>query len=203
MRRFASISVPWMLLLAGCASTYDSNYRFQPRPASIETVHTEGSGPLARTLVSVTGVRRGTSEAGPAIELRMRVENVSGTDLELDPHSLELVSADVQTFGPPLIEPPSLIIPAEGVTTFDVLFPIPESAFDQPIDLSSINLRWSLFHDGRVLTHEATFDRTHWRFVRVYGPPWFCHGPFYHHHFHHHPGFGHGWSGGVVVVHGW
>jgi len=150
------------LLLGGCASTYDDRYAFDPHPASIETFDRATDRTIARTLVSIVGVRQRIADQPntPAIDVRMLIENVSDDELLMPIGSLRLVSADVRPLDPPLTAALSPVVVAPHSTrSIDLRFPFPKSSEYDPQDLSGLNLRWTLERNGVALDHETSFKR--------------------------------------------
>ena len=162
-------------LAGGCASTYDSRFAYEPRPASIETFDRATDRTIARTLVSVIGVRRRAADQPhtPAVDLRMLIENVSDDDLRLDFEALRLVSADVRRFLPARSPAPDpLIVHPDSSVSIDLSFPFPPESESEPLDISALNLHWSFDHRGRALDHETMFKRAAVRRVyRSYARP--------------------------------
>ncbi|MHC4274733.1 MAG: hypothetical protein ACYSUR_13840 [Planctomycetota bacterium] len=169
---FALVGVA--VMLGGC-SVYNSRYVYEPRPIDIESPRpgADDAQP-ARTLVTVVGVRREDAEAQlPAsVEVRLRVENTSPFPVVFDPGSLALFSAGLERFADPIVRPeaPIALEPA-GSAVVEAFFPFPEGRTLGELDLSGLNLRWSLEVGGQAVTSSASFvqlpnayyDRYHYR----------------------------------------
>src|SRR5262245_66291704 len=97
-------NVPVAILAAALASCETSrwyNMSFAPAPheVKIESEHVPGS--QVRALVSVLGIARGGETAPDAAIVRMKLENLGSGPVQLQKDRLELVSADIITFGKP------------------------------------------------------------------------------------------------------
>jgi hypothetical protein len=173
-RRCTSALVGVAVMLGGC-SVYNSRYVYEPRPIDIEAPRpgADDAEP-ARTLVTVVGVRRADDKTQlPAcVEVRLRVENTSPFSVAFDPESLVLFSAGLERFSNPIVRPeaPITIEPA-GSAVVEAFFPFPEGRTLGELDLSGLNLRWSLQVGGQPVTSSASFvrlpnayyDRYHYR----------------------------------------
>ena len=150
----------------GCASTYDSSYRFAPSPAEVRVViDDDGVEGSLRSLASITGVRRANSDAGTpaAVEARLRVENHSATAAHLRAGEMELIAANLVAFPPPvLVGPDVLEIEPGGWATVDAQFEFPVGEYPGPYDLSGINLQWIIDAGGGATAQSVSFQRL-WR----------------------------------------
>jgi hypothetical protein len=151
------------VLLPACESTYDPDFTFAPRPASVEVRDFESDRTLARSLVSVVGVRHRVSseDARPGVEVRMRVENVSDDSVQVDLRSLRLLSADLRELEPPIIvtDVENGVVPPRQTGTITATFAFPLESRDNPFDLSSLTLQWTMIHNGNEGHSEQTFER--------------------------------------------
>ena len=133
-----------LVVLTGCSS-YDRRYSFEPRPAEATLSAPGAPGTVAaRALVSVVGVRYADPQAGlpTSVEVRVRVENVSGDVIRIDPATLQLVSADLQQFAAPIVEPATPIEVALGAPELvHAWFPFPDDPSRPPFDLSGLKRR--------------------------------------------------------------
>jgi hypothetical protein len=171
--------------LGGCA-VYDGRFVYDPRIVSVTTTADGDSGLGARpdedqirTLVSVIGIRRDDpkSELPASVEVRLRVENDGTSPVGFNPTALSLVSADLQAFPEPIVLPAhGLEVEPGGHAVINAYFPLT----DADLDLSALNVRWSLFLEGRRVSARSDFTRR--RVVH------------HHPHRHYHVGFGFGHS---------
>ena len=147
------------LLCGACASTWHP-YRFLPAPLEVQ-VGVEGDPSMqARTLLTIRGIRRASEGRGASVEVRLRLENLGSEPAVLDLADLGLVAADLESFGTPVVSPSHAEPVAQGDHSLhDLSFPLPDGREVGDLDLSGINLRWSVvFADVRV-TMGATFER--------------------------------------------
>ena len=152
-----------LLLLAGCASSYESRYSFAPSPHEI-LVQPEGAElPVARILVSVRGVRSPDSDLGIPLstEVRMRVENLTDVPVLVQRGEFVLVDADLTSFGPPRIDVPGDLFAMPAETLSLVLhFPFPPETKPEDLALEGLNLRLALrWNEERGAIVSATFER--------------------------------------------
>ncbi|MHC4081697.1 MAG: hypothetical protein ACYS15_11630 [Planctomycetota bacterium] len=161
-------------VLSGC-SVYNWRYVYEPRPVDIQTTKpgADDAEP-ARTLVTVVGVRRedSKSQLPASVEVRLRVENTSPFPVAFDPASFVLFSAGLERFPDPIVQPegPVTVAPA-GTAVVKAFFPFPDDRGASDLDLSGLNLRWTIEVDGYAATSSASFlalptayyDRYHYR----------------------------------------
>jgi len=163
-------------LASSCGSTWYA-HRFVPAPLEAQVGVDGDSSAQARTLVTIRGIRRASASAGrPAqVEVRLRLENLGSTPAVLDLSDLSLVTSDLESFGPAVVEPPTADPVAAGeYAIWDVSFPLPAGRSLGELDLQGVNLKWSVrFGDVRVTTG-ATFQRR-WP-GDGYGPYWLPYG---------------------------
>ncbi|MHC4429762.1 MAG: hypothetical protein ACYS0D_14345 [Planctomycetota bacterium] len=160
--------------LGGC-SVYDGRFVYDPRIVSVTTTADGDAGLGARpdedqvrTLVSVIGIRRddSKSELPASVEVRLRVENDGTSPVGFNPTALSLVSADLQAFPEPIVQPAYGIEVEPGAhAVINAYFPLN----DADLDLTALNVRWSLFLEGRRVSASSDFTRrrivshhTHW-----------------------------------------
>jgi len=160
-----------MLLLAGCATSRFYDNRYVPAPLETEITTQGVAGSQVRALVTVIGIERPREGVEARAVLRMRLENLGTVTAKLDTATLSLVSADLKAFGPAAAAPVEGTtkeeIAAGGVGVFDVLFPLPAGIPVGALDLSTLNLRFTVVFDGQRVTNGATFQRVDW----AYGDP--------------------------------
>ncbi len=161
--RAAILGLSGMSAVLGGCSGYDHRYVFLPGPIDVEAAvpGVEGVEP-ARTLVSVVGVRKADPKAGlpESVEVRLRVENTSPVDIRFDPASLQLVSAGLERFPDPIVQPMRGVTLAPGESAqVDAWFPFRADERPTEMDLSGLNLRWTIVIEGQRVTSSASFQR--------------------------------------------
>jgi hypothetical protein len=150
------------LLLAGCAP-YVDDFQFVPRPAVAQIPATQPSQPPpVEAWASVIGVRRADRHAGvpDSVEISLRVENDGAGTVLFDPRTMELSDGIMAQFPEPLIDPPQnwTLEPGQSAQV-RVNFPfLPGHDWDNT-DLNSLQLRWAVDVDGRVLGQTVFFRR--------------------------------------------
>jgi len=148
-------------LLVSCTSSW-YGHRFVPAPIEVE-LSVEGEPTAqARALVSVRGIRRAVPKEQQPVQLeaRMRIENLGESPVALEEEGLELVAADLQSFGRARVTPPpgAPIAPGDSVV-YDIVFPLPAGKDLKEFDLRGLNLKWVVSFDGRRTTTGITFER--------------------------------------------
>ncbi|MHC4447723.1 MAG: hypothetical protein ACYSXF_08100 [Planctomycetota bacterium] len=159
-----------LVILGGCASTYDQRYLYEPRLVDVEApVPGQADATPVRTLVTVAGVRRADSQADlPAsVEIRLRIENAGPAAVSFDPETLALFSADFTQFPAPITRPAERVeIPPGQAATIEVFFPFPDGRYPGDLDLGGLNLRWALLIDGQPVSCSTTFNRRRYLYPR-------------------------------------
>ena len=161
----ALLALAW---LGGCA-TYESDFRYFPRPIELAVEQPPASpAQPVHVLTTVVGLR--TSHAKPfpnTVEVGLHIENFSPAPVVFDPAApgaLELFSADLQRFHPATTDlaGPTTIATGQAVT-FSAYFP-----FDglHEVALDGLNLRWRFRLGEATVLQNATFTRR----ARYYGP---------------------------------
>jgi hypothetical protein len=150
---------------AACQASGWYEHRFQPAPLESEVRSEAAPGSQVRALVTVLGIERGRDGAKDRALVRMRLENIGSVPAQLEADSLSLVSADLKAFGPATVEPPPSQEIGQGQNaTFDCGFPLPEGKGPYELDLSGINLRFTVIFVDKKVTTGMTFQRTDWRY---------------------------------------
>jgi hypothetical protein len=148
------------VILGGC-SVYNARYVYEPRPIDIQSAKAGADeAEPARTLVTVVGVRREDPKAQlPAcVEVRLRMENTSPFPVAFDPGSLALFSAGLERFPDPIVRPEgSIAVAPAGSAVIEAFFPFPDGRDPDDLDLSGLNLRWTLEVGGHAVTSSASF----------------------------------------------
>jgi len=192
-RRSIMLLLTLGLCVAGGCSAYDARYAYQPRPSET-LVYLEDNPDAApiRMLSSIIGVRRATKEPGsrPFVEAAILFDNTSSLTVSFEPDTAALFTGNVMRFPPPEPAGQENILIRPGQTARATLrFPFPGDEKPGQLDLSGLNLRWAIEHQGQQFFQSATFDRKAPQSYRYdafyYGYP----GPydhyFYHRHFRH------------------
>lgn len=147
-------------LLWGC-STYDTRYAFDS-PVEVPVAVPGSDGARVRTLVSVMGVHNADKHAGipRSVEVRLRIENTSPARVSFNPRSMVLLSAGLVQFPDPILRPPGDrgLDPGQSAM-IQAFFPLGEWETSERVDLSGLNLQWTLEIDDRTLTQSASFIR--------------------------------------------
>jgi hypothetical protein len=154
-----------LALLASCESSPWYEHRFVPAPLEGEVSAPAGTAGQARALVTVLGIAKPEGNQKDRAVVRMRIENIGSTSAKLEADSLSLVSADLKPFGPPSLNVPEMKeIPPGGNDTVDVAFPLPNGQGPYDLDLSGLNLRFTVAFGDQKVTTGMTFQRADWRY---------------------------------------
>lgn len=169
------LGVALLLSATGCATPVPYA-RFEPRPADVVVSRSASEGEVARALVSVLGARRVGESDRFELQVRIRVESQSDTELEWRADRVRLVTADLRAFGDPRVEPSPVPPIAPGtVCDLELIFPFPPGVRWRDLDLSSLHLTWALATRTDLYSIGTTFQRA--QPVRYYGAyyddPWF------------------------------
>jgi hypothetical protein len=144
-------------LFGGCrAQPYEQRHTFTPRPGEIVA----NRDSAVRTLATVIGVRREDrrQDIPRSVEVAMRIENTGQQAATFDPNTLELVSANLRSFPRPMTTPADTVdIPPGGQIEVFARFPIPEG--DAPLDITGLNLRWTLAVGEQRVPQSLSFQR--------------------------------------------
>jgi hypothetical protein len=153
------LALAFALVASACAAT-QHRFAFEPTPYEVGLIPVDRS-PVGRTLVTVLEGRRtkGESEAPLELHLRIRLENVSGAPIGIEPTSLLLVGSDLEPFGAPRIDPELGEVPDGESRTWDLWFGYPEGVpLDAP-ELDGLNLKFRVRYEGGTADVPVTFDR--------------------------------------------
>jgi hypothetical protein len=162
-----------LALCAGCSSTWH-DVHFVPSPLEVGVTAAGEPRAEARALLAVRGVRRAVEERPAEVELQFRLENVGEVPLALDPAGFDLVTADLISFRPPLIEPSPEAEVAPGAQQLWTLhFATPEGLGADQLDWSGLNLRFRVRFGERAVITGVTFDRL------VLPPPGYYYDPYW------------------------
>jgi hypothetical protein len=153
-------------LAAACSSTHWYDYSFSPAPLEIAVVTSADPNAQVRTLVSILGVARAGDGEGDRIEVRMRLENLGTTPVQLHTDNLILCSADLQVFEKPKVFTAAIPVLAAGQSlSVDFAFPLAKDKHPADYNLRGLNLRWDVSFGEQRVTTGATFERSDWRAV--------------------------------------
>ncbi len=152
-----------VLLIGGSCSSY-SNYVFAPSVHDVE-VRDPSEELLARVLIAPRGIAEGDKDSGGRIEMRFRVriENRSDERIALVPSELELMDANLESFGEPLVRQAAGTPEAQAGTenVYVLHFPFPPGQTPSSMDLRSLRLRLGLSHADELLLPTAVFERVY------------------------------------------
>jgi hypothetical protein len=191
MRNLLSLGALLLLVsLTGC-SPYLDDFDYRPRPAVSEIRSSAASQtPALVSLASVIGVHRQDKKLDipESVEIRLRLENNGPEAVVFDAKTMELTSAHLTPFPPPITRTPGSIalnvMEATTLTAFSPLPPHPERG-----DLDSLTLRWIVQVGNQRLSQSVNFQRVY---------PTYYYDPYWRPYYGYPPSF---WYGGVVVVH--
>ncbi|MGD0461527.1 MAG: hypothetical protein ABSB74_03460 [Tepidisphaeraceae bacterium] len=192
LRNWYCVGVALLLpLVIGC-SQYVGDVSFVPRPAVADIPPTPPQqNPPVSSMASVIGVRYEdpADEIPSSIEVRLRVDNNGPGSVVFSPTEMELSNGELQRFPPPIIRPPDPVqLPVGQSAYVTAYFPFPPGHSYYDTDYSSLQLRWRVQVDGKIVGQGAYFRREYATYYD-YGPY-----PYYSY-----PSYG--FVGGVVVVH--
>jgi hypothetical protein len=197
MRWLSLVTLPPLLaLLSGC-SPYVEGYWYRPFPAVAPLPATQpNEPPPVAVLASIIGIRREDQKEGIpfSVEVRLRVDDNGAAGVVFNPQSLDLTNGELLKFAPPLLIPPGQLRLAPGQSEIvRAYFPFPPGQPYDQVDLQSLQLRWVVTVDGRLVGQTVNFRRAYRYYYDYDDPYWGYPGPYY--------GWYGGWYGGVVVVH--
>jgi hypothetical protein len=157
-----------LLGLCSCTSPRFYDHRFQPAPNEAQFGTEAVAGSQVRSLVTVMGIERPQEDHGARAVVRMRLENLGAAAAKVDVGSMSLVSADLAEFEAAQV---AFVEPAQSAggeiaagqhAVFDLVFPLPAGRKESQIDLSGLNLRFTVLFDGQAATASAHFQRMEW-----------------------------------------
>ncbi|MEW6741384.1 MAG: hypothetical protein AB1486_01380 [Planctomycetota bacterium] len=177
--------VPMMLLivlgLASACSTYDTRYRYRPKPLdALVVTGGEPSRAIARALISVTGVRKDSDEEPAGVEVSLLIDNIGEHPLSLDLAATQLVAGDLSSLDPPRVTGGADGEVAAGQSLrLQLFFPFPAGAKADDLDLDGLSLRWTLRIGSETFSQTSTFQRLYRYYDDFYYPPPYWWGPPY------------------------
>jgi hypothetical protein len=192
--RFAAI-VP-LLLMVGCAAGYE-DYYYLPHPGMAAIPATQPSQPpLVTAFATVVGINGPDDRSGrlPTVATRLRLHNNGPETVTFDPHSISLSTSDLVPFPAPILNTTSLLTIAPGDTAMiSADFPFPDGRTPAQLDLSSLQLRWSVRTGTGTAEQTLNFQRHIDRSYYYSNPYW--DDPYY--------GYGYPYPvfGGAVIIH--
>ncbi|MFN0009497.1 MAG: hypothetical protein ACKVXR_16485 [Planctomycetota bacterium] len=163
LARAASLAV--LTCLAACTASPYYDHRFQPAPYEVQVASDAVPGSQMRALASVLGIERAKDGVPDRAIVRIRLENLGSVPATFETDSLGLVSADLQSFGTPTVlgeANPALQPGNSGV--YDVAFPLPAGKRPRDVDLSGLNLRFTVAYGAHKVTAGASFARSDWQY---------------------------------------
>jgi hypothetical protein len=158
------------LLLGGCQTSSTRAFTFLPRPQSVLVAGPPEVGTIGRAVIVVIGSLKADASTGmpESMHVRLVLENRAQRAIAFVPGQFRLRGSDLIPFGEPRLvppEPPEVLPGAE--TTVDVYFPVPEGRRLSNLDLSGLDLRFSVAHESSVTDVTASFERIE---VQPYAP---------------------------------
>ena len=170
LARATSISV--LSFLAACNSSPFYEHRFQPAPYEAQVASDAVAGSQIRALVTILGLERANDGAPYRAIARFRLENLGTVPATVEMDAFQLVSADLQAFGPPtVVSAAAPEIAPGGAAVFDVALPLPQGRRPSEVDLSGLSLRFTVAFGDHKVTASASFQRSDWRYYDEY-PRW-------------------------------
>jgi len=163
------------LAITGCATTLPQ-YKPLLSEVDIPTDHRAGIA----MLVSLVAARADEKTGMPAgIQVRIRLENHTAAPARIEPDSLELVDATLESFPAPRISPAGDTAVEPGArTVVSALFPYPAGEAAGSDALASLSLRWRVEANGESYAHGLTFHRSEPKVVEYrYPSPYYYWGP--------------------------
>jgi hypothetical protein len=118
------------------------------------------------------------------------MDNNGPGSVVFSPTTLELSNGELQKFPPAIIRPPDPVQLSAGQSAYvTAYFPFPPGHGYYDTDYSTLQLRWRVQVDGKIIGQSAYFHRAYSSYYYDYGPDpyWGYPGP--------------GFVGGVVIVH--
>jgi hypothetical protein len=157
------------LAITGCAATLP---QYKPLLSEVD-IPTDHRAEIVM-LVSLVSVRADEKAEMPAgIQVRIRLENHTAAPARIEPDSLELVDATLESFPAPRISPAGGTAVEPGArAVLSALFPYPAGEAAGSNALASLNLRWRVDANGESYAHGLTFHRSEPKVVeyRYTGP---------------------------------
>jgi hypothetical protein len=165
------------LVFVGGCGPYVDGYHYLPHPAVAEirttTTTTQPAAqpqPLPSPLVayaSIVGVRRENRDLRIplSVEVRLRLDNRGPQAVQFDPRSLDLTTAELLPFPPPLVNPPGPATLNPGQTLIVAAnFPFPPGHSYDNTNLQALELHWAVMLDGKPIPQSADFHRVYYRY---------------------------------------
>src|SRR5262245_14963148 len=107
------ILVPLAAGVAALACATAPPVRYTPSLAAVNVPHGDGGAPVS-ALIAIVGPVAGRDGKRIGIEVRMRFENHGEQPVAVEPERIELVTADLQSLGPPELLPAGAVDVAPG-----------------------------------------------------------------------------------------
>jgi hypothetical protein len=160
MRR--ALGLPVLLLAAtaaGCVGPW-YDYGYAPVPQEVRLTDERVPGAQARALVALVGIRRPEDGAPARVEVRLRLQNLGSVPLELRRDGLELVSADLTSFGPGelALREGLELKPAETIV-HAIDFDLPPGKRPWDYDLDGVAFSWEVDFGAGPVSTSVSFQR--------------------------------------------
>jgi len=163
----------------GCGDRYAGKFRYRPNPyATTVASKADGAAGPVEMLAAIRDVREVEDGEGATLHATLHLENLADRQVRFDPGSLALFSADLRRFGEPETTPSAEVtLDPGGSMKILARFPFPEGLKPEDVDMSGLNLRWTVQIGDEKLTRNSTFTRIHPR--RYYTDPRYGWGGYY------------------------
>jgi hypothetical protein len=191
-----AICLPLVGWIVGCTnSPYVDGYYYSPQQVVATAPATQpGQPPPAQVSASIVGIRveDDANHLPQSVEVRVRIDNYGPYQVTLDPRSMQLTTASLYLFPPPVFQSPAPVSlnPQDSVIV-GAFFPFTAGKSYDDFDMASLRLRWTLVVGGASLPQIADFQRTAVRYYYEQDPYWHPYGY-----------YAGPYIGGVVVIHG-
>ena len=164
------------LFLVGCVYS-PPDYFYLPHPGVAEVAGTQPSqGAVVTTSATIAGVTWPDDQQHlpGQVQARLRVHNNDSRAITFDPHSISLTTADMVQFPAPMLNVSGLLTIGAGETVVvNADFPLPGGRTPDQMDLSSLQLRWSVGTNGGSNAEQMlSFQRSYGRAYRYYDDPY-------------------------------
>lgn len=154
---------------AGC-SPYVGGFYYRPRPAVAEarlSATQPATATAAQPRVTAYAIIVGVRRADPAIhvplsiEVRLRLDNQSEREVQFDPRTLAMTTAQLIPFRPPRVVQRAIEITPHRPTVVEAFFPFRQGLSLDDMDMSGLRLRWLVSIDSTMVPLAVEFKRVH------------------------------------------
>ncbi len=164
-----SIAAIGLALLAGCQNYYG----YAPRP-SVVMLQPDPKTPAeqVRLLVSATGIRWPQGQKHSIVELAVRVENLGGPAVTLDPQKVAVLDSGLVALAGPAGDVQAVTI-APGQSVLRRLeFALPDKKSPEDDQYSILNMRLTLSSGGHDFPYSMAFHQIYYAgYMYYYYPP--------------------------------